>query len=244
MIEELTWDSAFFKRKIGVLLIRSSSEPLRITKALERARKEGFEYVTCKLRSQDTSLIRLLESFGFYLTDIGVTLVMKTGTQIPRHAFLDRSSEDGFREKAVRLATAEDIPMLRKIIKSLFPDSRFYSDPFFSKKDADRLYEIWIENSVRGDAADVVYCIPEVGFVTCRRSAGRTGEIILLGIRKSMTGKGFGSALLLKAVQWFTEQGLKMVTVRTQLKNLGALNFYLASGFLPKSYDIHFGNIL
>ncbi len=150
------------------------------------------------------------------------------------------TTECGFNNDClkIRVATPQDIPTLKKMVRGLFPDSRFYNDPFFSKREADRLYQAWIENSVKAEAADIVFCVPETGFITCRRSTEKTGEIVLLGIKKNLRGKGFGSALARAAMQWFAEEKVKNVTVRTQLRNLKALNFYLARGFSPKSYDI------
>lgn len=77
MIKELAWDSNFFKRKIGEL-IPVSREPSHIKNLVKRAKEDGFEYIICKLISQDTLFIRLLESLGFYLTDIGVILNIET----------------------------------------------------------------------------------------------------------------------------------------------------------------------
>ena len=242
MIKELTWDSAFFKRKIGEL-IPVSQKPSQIKNILDKAKEDGFEYISCKLKSQDIPLIKLLESLGFYLTDIGVILGIETKyLAIP---LFGRGGLGGIlrRAKSVEVPTLEDIPALKKIGKSLFLASRFYSDPFFSKKEADGLYEAWIENSVKGQAADIVFFIPRVGFITCRRSAN-SGEIVLMGIKKGVRGKGFGTILVGEGMRWFREQEVKLITVRTQLKNLGALNFYIKLGFLPKEYDIILGKIL
>ena len=188
-------------------------------------------------------MIKTLESLGFYLTDIGVVLGIET-----KHLAIPLFGKGGLggilqRAKSVEVPTQKDIPALQKIGKSLFAASRFYSDPFFSKKEADGLYEAWIENSVKGQAADIVFFIPRVGFITCRRSAN-SGEIVLIGIKKGVRGKGFGTVLVGEGMRWFREQEVKLITVRTQLKNLEALNFYIKLGFLPKEYDIILGRIL
>src|SRR4030042_6111447 len=240
MIKELTWDSAFFKRKMGELVI-PSNEPTKIEGAIRKAQEDGFHYLTCRIENQDTSFIRLLESLGFYLSDIGISLAIETDkflkeiipphpNQIPLHPpFLkgDRGGllkggrgdfqmknreKDSIIRESIKVATYEDIPMLKRTIKSLFLESRFYNDPFFSKQDADKLYQAWIENSVKGHAADIVFCISHTGFVACKKSPplpqsnpptspfskggqrgitkggqGRfSGEIILIGIKKNV----------------------------------------------------------
>ena len=238
MIEELKWDSAFFQRKIGALKV-SSDDPSVLKDTLKKAKKDGFAYLTCRLPAQDAVLIRLLESNGFYLTDIGVTLATAT-----RSYFQQGKQSRPTKQNAIKAATLEDIPALQKYITSLFRESRFYNDPFFSRADADRLYRAWIENSVRGEAADIVFHIPGAGFISCRKAGKNSGQIVLIGIKKRFRGKGYGTALITEAMEWFRRESINAVSVRTQLKNVKALNFYLHSGFLVKEYDIIFGKIL
>jgi GNAT superfamily N-acetyltransferase len=238
MIKELKWDSALFKRKIGEF-IPVSQDLDHIKNALKKAKGEGFKYLICRIKSQDTVFIRLLETLGFYLTDIGVVLNIKTDM------FSQKNSQRKSKlSKSIKAAAYDDIPMLKSLVKSLFFESRLYNDPFFTKGEADRLYAAWIENSVKGEVADIVYFIPQTGFITCRKSGKNSGEIMLVGIKKNFRGKGFGSALTEEAMRWFNKQGIKRISVRTQLKNLSAMNFYINLGFLPKEYDIVFGKII
>jgi len=237
-IHELKWDSAFFRKKIGVLKLPSSDlSALRDT--LKEAKKDGFSYLTCRLAVQDTGLVRQLESNGFYLTDIGVTLAADAQSY-----FQKGKKQRPAKPNPIKRATLQDIPAMQKYITSLFPESRFYHDPFFSKEDADRLFRAWIENSVKGEAADIVFHIPGTGFISCRKAGKNSGQIILVGIKRRSRGKGYGTALMAEAMEWFGKEHINPVTVRTQLRNTKALNFYLYSGFLVKEYDIVFGRIV
>jgi dTDP-4-amino-4,6-dideoxy-D-galactose acyltransferase len=238
MIKELAWDSTFFQRKIGALFFTSQKHS-QIKSGIERAKREGFRYILCKLKSQDTRHIQILESLGFYLTDIGITFIVEPENFLYRYVGKNINTA-----KSVQIATDNDILTLKKIITSMFPESRFYHDPFFSRKEADRMYQAWIENSVKGEAADIVFHIPSSGFITCRKTGRYSGEIVLIGINKRLRGKGLGAALIREAMEWFRRERITNVTVRTQLKNLSALNFYLHLGFSIKEYDIVFGNIL
>jgi GNAT superfamily N-acetyltransferase len=125
---------------------------------------------------------------------------------------------------------------------SLFTDSRFYHDPFFKK--ADTLFQTWIENSVIGNAADIVYYVPDKGFITCKKANAGTGEIKLIGVRKKFRSQGVGSMLMERALEWFKTHDINVVSVRTQLKNIDAVNFYIKFGFLLKGYDLVYGKIL
>jgi GNAT superfamily N-acetyltransferase len=257
MIKELIWDSELIKRKIGRLTI-SSENLCSLKKGLKLAESEGFQYLLCKLTSQDTKVIRALESEGFYLTDIGVTFGINTAEFLARNkqrvlvkpplpsSASRRLTREGISQISdlITPATQKDVPDLKKLIPSLFPESRFYHDPFFSRKEADNLYRAWIENSVNGREADIVFYIPRTGFITCKKTGKHSGKIVLIGIRKSSRGKGYGSALLFRAMEWFAGQGTDFVTVRTQLKNLQGINFYLRCGFVMKEYDLMFARII
>lgn len=238
MINELIWDSKFFRKKIGELRVTQESLP-QIRTAIEKAKKNGFEYIVCRLQSQHTTLIKILESLGFYLSDIGVVWAIKT----EKFSYNDINKNSKMR-KSIKIAAPKDISMLRKMVKSLFGESRFYNDPFFSKEEANNLYQTWIENSVKGDTADIVLHIPNKGFIVCRKLYPHIGEIVLIGVKKDFRGRGIGTVLTKKAIEWFSTQGINSISVRTQLRNLNAINFYLKSGFYIKGYDIVFAKIL
>jgi len=237
MVKKLPWDSIFFNKQIGELIITSYSLS-GIKHAIEKAKADGFKYIICKSKLQKTSLIHILESLHFYLADIGITLEIETDSFLfNKHALPPA-------RQSIKIAVEKDIPELNKVARSLFIDSRFYNDPFFSKKEADSLYQAWIENSVKGIAADRVFWLPRKGFVICKKSDGNKGKIVLIGIRKGLRNKGIGTMLLEEAITWFKNEGLTAVTVRTQWRNINAMNFYLKSGFFIKESDIVFARIL
>lgn len=241
MINELIWDSKLLNRKIGELKVDSESPP-QLETVIEEAKKDEFKYIICKLQSQQTTLIKLLESLGFYLSDIGVTWEVKSDKFLYKN--MNESSDIRNIRKIIKIATKKDISVLKEMVKSLFLESRFYNDPFFSKEEADNIYQMWIENSVRGYVADIVFHIPNTGFVTCKKSSHSTGEIVLIGVKKDFRGKGIGTILIEEAIKWFRMQGINFVSVRTQLKNLNSMNFYLKLNFYIKGYDIVFAKIL
>jgi GNAT superfamily N-acetyltransferase len=237
MIKKLEWDSTFFGKKIGEL--RGYPSFTNISPIIEKAKKQGYQYILYRLKSQKTPLIQLLESYGFYLTDIGITWEIKND----QFTYGEKKADQRM-VNSVRVATEKDIPMLKKMITSLFLESRFYSDPFFSKKDADRLYQAWIENSVRKQTANIVYIIPEVGFIACKKASAKSGEIKLIGIKEDFRGKGIGKILLWVSFKWFEKQRIRVIKARTQLKNLPAMNFYARSCFSMKGFDLIFAKIL
>lgn len=226
MIEPLEWDTGFFGRKIGILKrLPSGRRPLQaLLRAVEDAGEEGFRYIIYKMDSVDAGNIRLLEGAGFYLTDIGVT--WECGT------------EGGKRRAGVVAATDDDIGDLKKMARGLFAFSRFYHDPFFKKSEGERLFKAWVENSVRGKAADAVLWVRGAGFIVLRKASARRGEITLIGVVKGMRGKGVGRALVDAGLEWLKRNGIKTVRVRTPLVNSEGMNFYSSLGFRVAGSDV------
>jgi GNAT superfamily N-acetyltransferase len=238
MIKQLIWDSSLLKKKIGQLG-SIPAEKYRLESLLEKARSKGFSYVTCRLYSQQVNHTQILESLGFYLTDIGVTFEIRTD------AFLIKTRPCKVSAGLiVRKASRGDIPKLKKMATSLFSESRFYHDPFFSLREADAIFQSWVENSVIGNAADIVFYIPDKGFITCKKTRAKTGGIKLIGVRKKNRSRGVGSMLMGRAMEWFKNNDIRSVTVRTQLKNIDGVNFYVKCGFSLKGYDMVYGKKL
>ncbi|OEU50569.1 MAG: hypothetical protein BA866_07150 [Desulfobulbaceae bacterium S5133MH15] len=237
MISELTWDSRLFNRKIGELKIVSESS-LQIEAAIRKAKTDGFKYIICRIQSPQTMLINKLSSLGFYISDIGVIWAGKIDK------LLYGISKNSIEGKFIKEATNKDLPTLIGMVKSLFIDSRFYSDPFFSELEADNLYQTWIKNSVKNRIADVVFFIPNKGLVTCKKSTSNIGEIVLIGVKNEYRGKGIGTNLMQEALKWFKKQNVNLMSVRTQLKNVDAMNFYAKLGFYIQGHDILFAQIL
>lgn len=235
MIEALKWDSEFFGRKIGVLTGDLAS-PAAVAADLAAAAAGGFAYLTCRPPVEHAAAIRTLERAGFYLTDIGVTWSSEVRDYQAGAAAVPAGT--------IRAATSADVPQLSAAAMTLFPLSRFYADPFFSAEEADRLHAAWLANSVSGQAADAVLINPDAGFVTCKLTKDGGGEVALIGVWHASRGRGAGRDLMTAAVQWFAGRGVTTVRVKTQVKNLQAMNFYRRLGFGLHATDMTMGCML
>lgn len=228
MIRELTWDSTFFKRKIGRLI---SVPPERLLpKLLAEASNGGYQYLACRFVMRKVSEVQILEKYGFYTTDVSVVWERKAG------AISDPLM-------SVRAAGMKDAVELKRMIKGLFVNSRFYNDPFFTSDEADRLYQAWIRNSLH-DKDIQTFVVAGKGFITCKRLSERKGDIPLVGVMPDEQGKGVGRSLISRALDWFKVAGIRTVTVRTQANNTRAMNFYKEMGFIVKYAEATMGKIL
>ena len=230
MFEPLAWDSDFFKRRIAAVKGPWTREA--VASDVHQARSAGYDYLTARPPADDAAAMRAVEESGFYLTDIGVTWATNVGQ------YLRRRDDPAGR---ARTATESDLPWLRDAATALFTQSRFYHDPFYSPVAANRMHAAWIENSVRGMAADAVLVLDDIGFVTCKIGGDRAGHIVLIGVIDAAQGRGAGRALITAALRWFCEREVQEVMVKTQVKNLKAMNFYRALGFALHSSDVTFG---
>lgn len=234
MVGPLQWDTDFFQRKIGVLSGDLAS-PAAVRADLGAARADGFEYLVCRPPADDAAAIRTLEAAGFYLTDVGVTWSTDSTD------YLRRAPEAS---DAVRHATPADLPLLSAEAVRLFRRSRFYSDPFFTEVEADRLHVEWLANSLSGQAADAVLINPDAGFVTCKVTKDGNGSVPLIGVWEQSRKRGAGRELMTTAVKWFAGRGAPVVRVKTQVKNLRAMNFYHRLGFDLHEMDMTMSCIL
>lgn len=228
MIKELVWDSRLFGRKIGRLVKVPSDDVLK--KLIRKAQQNHYRYLTCRVIAKKVLDVQVLEKNGFYMTDMGVVWERKTDATFGPAI-------------SVRVATTKDVPVLKRLSRGLFGDSRFYNDPFFTHDEAERLYQAWIEGSLR-DKESKTFLAGDKGFIACKRLTRSKGDIPLIGVVSGEQGKGIGTGLVYNALQWFNETGVRTVTVRTQANNIKAMNFYKGLGFDVKYVDITMGKIL
>ena len=239
IVHTLAWDSELLQKKIGEIYFDRQKRS-QLKEIIQKAKKQEFQYLICRLRNPETAIVKALESSDFYLSDIGVTWNLDTQKDPP---LIHKKPVIPVQTGDIKIAGIKDIPLLQKMITSMFVTSRFYSDPFFTRSEANKLYQKWIENSVRGDAADIVFFIPRTGLATCKRTKHK-GDIVLIGVIKTAQGKGIGTLLLKRALQWFQKNKIHAVSARTQLKNIAAMNFYRKAGFTIAEYDLVFSKIL
>ena len=148
LAEKLPWDSEFFSYGVGKINgIFPLSEPYyrpyadytaAIETLIKLSREKGIKYLFGNVDSRDLALMRSMGNLGFSLIE----------TRLSYHRDI-RNYE--YKERfAVRVAKEEDIESLGSavVIKANIYD-RFHSDPFISKRDAERLMHKWVEASIK-----------------------------------------------------------------------------------------------
>lgn len=228
----LDWDSEFFQQKIAEVTVNTlEGREMEGVIAWCKARHVRCLYFLAEADHAQTA--RLAEDNGFRLVDIRITLGrrIQEAPTIPRSTGLD----------AVRRCKPRDIPSLRAIARSSHRDSRFYYDSNFPTHLCDSLYEIWIEKSCKW-YADAVFVAESrnrpAGYVSCHLLSKRKGKIGLVGVAPYSRGRGLGKTLINQSLRWFSQQGVRDVTVVTQGRNLNAQRLYQQLGFRSRSVQL------
>ncbi len=200
---------------------------------LEACVDQGIRHLTARVHASDLSSIHLLEQHGFITVDGSLTFSLDI-----RDTRWESPSEDF----EIRLSQLEDIEQIKGIARSSYIYDRFHTDPRIPKTVADELHAVWLENSCRSVAADAVVVAAEngriLGFVTCRIDRQTTqylgltiGTIVLVATAADARGRGVAKAVTYSALDWFRDQGVDIVEVGTQLRNMPASRLYEACGF-------------
>ena len=200
---------------------------------LEACADQGIRHLSARLHTSDLSSIHLLEQQSFIAIDGILTFSLDI-----RAAHWPSPGEG----VEIRLSRPQDTEQIKAIARSSYDYDRFHSDPRIIKAVADELHAVWLENSCRGAAADAVVVAAEndriLGFVTCKIIRQTTdylgltiGTIVLVATAADARGQGVAKATTYGALDWFHEQGVDIVEVGTQLRNIPASRLYEACEF-------------
>ena len=228
-IEILDFDTDLFGFKIGKLTTRQLSCE-KAKQVVEHCRADGIKCLYAELDIDDYVTLDAAGQNGFVMTDVRVVLE-KNISDLNGDK---RSIVEGY---CIDKQTGNaDEQALEQLAKEMSRVSRFAFDKKMPENASDKLYVIWVKNSVAKAQADEVYVARElktkkpVGIITCKKKS-QHGEIVLLGVNKEHTRKGIASVMLNQACCYFKDSGLNKVTVATQGKNLSALRLYQKNGF-------------
>lgn len=229
MIELLPWDSEFFGFKVG-------------RTELPAALKVGAEKVKEQMREMD---IRLLYVFHnpkevvdpthkkSFLTSAAAKRVDQKVTYGKRLA--NQSNLYSPSNSIIPWATSQPTQQLYSLALQSGEYSRFKLDKGFSPDAFERLYRLWMDNSLNGTMADKVLIAPDangeaLGMVTVSWK-GPKASIGLIAVDEKARGMKLGKQLMLSAEGYAREAGKKTIIVPTQLDNQAACRFYEHLGY-------------
>ena len=232
--EVLPWDSEFFGLRVA-RLTRGTIDPSTCQQALDWGAAEHVQLLYF-LADDDADSWGVACDAGFRPKDIRVEMALdRTWPRPPAHEIGDHV--------VLREAVPADLKDLLPIASSAHTDSRFFADAAVSRQKAHELYELWLARSVEKTIADVVFVAEVDGrasaYITAR-IADHVGSIGLVGVGESARGRGVGTAMVQRTLQWFTARGVSEVTVVTQGRNTRAQRIYQRCGFFTNATRLWF----
>jgi dTDP-4-amino-4,6-dideoxy-D-galactose acyltransferase len=112
--------------------------------------------------------------------------------------------------------------------------SRFNVDKNIGKDKFEKMYTLWIKNSISRTKAKEVLAFSanneSAGFVTLGESHARA-DIGIIAVDHNYRGKGIGKALMSSAEKWSSDIGHNVIQVVTQGDNIPACRLYESCGY-------------
>ena len=219
-IQKLEWDSKFFNRRIGKLNL---SQPKGCV----------LDEIKAYLLDTDFELIYVFSESKIDNIEAIDKKVIYINTT-PKTADNDRSIID--------FSGNPDI--LYHLAFQAGHKSRFKIDRNLANGDFERLYRLWVDNSINKSFADYikVYIADNkpIGFITAKRHSDKI-SIGLIAVDYNSRGLGIGKKLMISIMNIAAQEHIP-VEVATQADNVGACRFYESLGFTIQdtSYVYHF----
>jgi len=237
-IQVLDFDTQLFGFKVGKFMdSRISSE--KAAEIIRECKSNNIKCIYADLDINDFVSLGTAVKYGFVISDIRV-IFEKDLTNFENN--YERKLRDYGIDDIVK---DEDLPYLEILSKELSLTSRFEFDNNFPKGSAERLYKLWMVNSINKRVADKTFIAREiksqnaVGVITCKKNSDY-GEIILFVVSKEHKGKGLGTFILNRTFHFFKENSIKKVRVVTQARNIPAQRLYQKNGFLTCATSVLF----
>lgn len=222
-IELLSWDSRFFKYKVG----RVTSSHLQ--DALRDAKKEGIKLLYLFVDPKNKELNKSAIVNGGGLVDEKVTFVANV-----------QKAQDSNIDEGIVPYEGELTDELLSLALQSGEYSRYKIDTHFVHNEFERLYTEWIKKSLSHEIAKEVLVyksnMREVGLLTLGEKDKRA-DIGLLAVDANFRGKSVGTKLIQAAMKRAKALGFDEIQVATQKKNEIACRFYTKNGFVQERID-------
>jgi dTDP-4-amino-4,6-dideoxy-D-galactose acyltransferase len=222
-LTKLEWDSDFFGYPVGSLNLGN-----------EAFDERHFIQMTQEFRLVYVNSSEPIESDGLCHGDTKIIFA--------------KEPTDRFAEVDVVEAPMLNLPQMKAIGLQSGLYSRFSLDPQFKKNEFQRLYEVWVERSLKKEIAYITLTVvlkdQPSGMVTLSEDGEGNSSIGLFAVSDDFRGKGIGGKLLRAADRISHLKGSKMLKVATQGKNQTACAVYEHFGFkkLSQSYIYNYWN--
>ncbi|NUN06108.1 MAG: GNAT family N-acetyltransferase [Bdellovibrio sp.] len=222
MLLDSPLESQRFNIKAGKLKISTKNE-LKVD--LAAAKEKGFNFLSCRIPTQEVFLFQDLESAGFFLTDTLVYYKKTVPDEKLTQAWESCLGNNQHIEKVVAVA--------REAFQG-YP-SHYSMDLKLNQDSAGEVYQDWAHRSCRDKtiATDVLATFEGgqlVAFVSVKDQMSH-GEVLLAAVHPAYQGQGLLQKLLQAGLAWAQTQGHKEMFYSTQLQNIAAQKALVRQGW-------------
>lgn len=211
---ELKWDTEFFGVTSAKAVLK---KPLTLNEwEVLKNRFNDYQFVSIvNNNSEPVNAQKIGKDLTAFLADVNIQFIKKIdhSLEMPKNITVHRALE---RNKQV-IEVAD------------FKFSKFTEDPELAMRGGDKLYRQWLINSF--DNQNKLFALSkdengEINGFLLHSYAEDTCVIELIAVAKTVTKGGLGTSLF-KAVEYAAHQrGINEIRVGTQMRNMGAINFY------------------
>ncbi len=215
---KLEWDTNYFGLNCAKAILLA-----QMTEDTWKELKNKFvEYDFISIENRDSNPVNsqlIVKDTKAFLIDINVQFYknVESPNEIPKRITIEKNMKKN--ECVVSMAE--------------FKYSKFLEDPELAKRGGENVYRHWVMNSFEK---------PEKYFVLSQDEEGNHNGFILFSyidkacrielfaVDKSSIGKGIGKDMFCALENEAYKNGCKKINVGTQLRNIGAINFYRRLG--------------
>lgn len=232
--------SSIDKDRFGIVTAKVSIEKDdNIHQLVDWCSKQAVEMLIARCDTADVKSVHAMEAAGFQLMD---TLVYFLHKAVSSQAV---TMPDGY---AWRVGNEHDADLVEACAQLAFKDyfGHYHADPKLRTGDSDLVYSSWARAScLSQQVADAVLLICKgeqvAAFLTLKKLAGGSAEIILNGVHPDYQAHGLYTALVRLAKNWCSEHEITQLLVSTQLTNIAPQKVWCRHGFEPRNsiYTFH-----
>jgi dTDP-4-amino-4,6-dideoxy-D-galactose acyltransferase len=238
LLEQLPWDSEFFGFPISRICALKLDEA-SVTTVLGEAQASGLRCLYFEANPNDPVTVAVAERHGFHLVDVRIILEHPFDNRpapVPRYPVPP--------ELVIGPPRDDELPRLQSISAQIGLTSRFDFDKNFVPGQSGRLYRLWIKKACQGFADTVLVARWQqdgeaAGLITCILRNG-VAHIQLAGVHSDYRQRGVGTGLVQAALDWAKAQGVPVMQVVTQARNVPAQRLYQQLGFFTKTMSLYY----
>lgn len=211
---KLNWDSEFFGVTSAKAILK---RPLSIKEwEILKNRFNDYEFVSIVNNNSEPINAQIIgKNTSAFLADINIQFKKKIDylNEIPSNTIIHRGLERD--DQVIELAD--------------FQNSKFLEDPELARRGGDKVYRQWLINSFGN--SDKFFALSkdengEINGFLLHSYSDNACVIELIAVSRDVTSGGLGTSLF-KAVEYEANQrGYNEIRVGTQVRNMGAINFY------------------